>query len=592
MRMTAGALLFLLSAAAAAANAASLPACDSEAKKYSPCELRFEWNASELAGGKSPFRDELLNVEFRGPDNTTYLMRAFWDGGRVLRVRFTPNQSGTWAYRVTSDMKRLEIREKTFAVADTPSHGFIRVANVRHWWTDDRQPHLWSSAEVPWNELDDASFRNYVDARKQDGFTHLRGIVLDAKGANGPLSSDGQPNFSYFNKLDDRLLYANAQGFVLDLILASESYLASGALDQWEQRNALLRYVISRYAPLNATWQGLERFEDRPGNRALLKDIAAALQKYDSYRHPKSTDARVTSSMLLRDNWENFIVEADANPQLGAVERQFTAAPQIHVIQVSEPDAFRHELWTSTTNGEYPTITYKAAQIAANIQAMKVWVNVMSGVRHWEFEPFFDVDGARAVGLDNVEYLLYAEKPGTVEISFSEKHKYNPRWINPRTGETIDLKDVKQDTYSETTPSAGGDWILQVPRNGRKEGMLKSYKFESVRAPEQEVELNPTKVPFSIVEPSGEQIDATKPIPYQTKIKRANRSTRVMQYMWIGEIVADGEGPRVLALGASGSLRFPPNLIKTRPALLNLRVNAINANGKAYSSEKAFQITQ
>jgi hypothetical protein len=62
--------------------------------------------------------------------------------------------------------------------------------------------------------------------------------------------------------------------------------------------------------------------------------------------------------------------------------------------------------------------------------------------------------------------------------------------------------------------------------------------------------------------------------------------------MWIGEIVADGEGPRVLALGASGSLRFPPNLIKTRPALLNLRVNAINANGKAYSSEKAFQITQ
>lgn len=592
MRMTAGALLLLLSAAAVAANAASLPACDSGAKKYSPCELRFEWNASELPGGKSPFRDELLNVEFRGPDNTTYLMRAFWDGGRAMRVRFTPNQSGTWAYRVTSDIKRLEVREKTFAVADTPSHGFIRVANVRHWWTDDRQPHLWSSAEVPWNELDDATFRSYVDGCKQDGFTHLRGIVLDAKGANGPLSSDGEPDFTYFNKLDDRLLYANDQGFVLDLILASNSYLASGALDQWEQRNALLRYVISRYAPLNATWQGLERFEDRPGNRVLLKEIAAALEKYDSYRHPKSTDARVTSSMLLRDNWENFIVEADANPQLGAVERQFTAAPQIHVIQASEPDAFRRELWTSTTNGEYPTVTYKAAQTAANMQAMKVWINVMSGVRHWEFEPFFDVDGARAVGLDNVEYLLYAEKPGTVEISFAEKHKYNPRWINPRTGETIDLKDVKQDTYSETTPAAGGDWILQVPRNGRKEGMLKSYKFESVPAPEQEVELNPTKVPFSIIDPPGEQIDTTIPVAYQTKIKRANRSTRVMQYMWIGEVVADGEGPRVLALGPSGSFQFPPNLIKTRPALLNLRVNAINANGKAYSAEKAFQITK
>jgi len=213
-------------------------------------------------------------------------------------------------------------------------------------------------------------------------------------------------------------------------------------------------------------------------------------------------------------------------------------------------------------------------------------------VRHWEFEPFFDVDGARAVGLDNVEYLLYAEKPGTVEISFSEKHKYNPRWINPRTGETIDLKDVKQDTYSGTTPEGGGDWILQMPREGRKEGMLKSYKFESVPAPEQEVELKPAAVPFAIAEPSGEEIDSTKPIPYQAKLKRANRATRLMQYMWIGEVVADGEGPRVLAVGASGSFSFPKNLIKTRPALLNLRVNAINANGKAYSSEKTYKISK
>jgi hypothetical protein len=122
--------------------------------------------------------------------------------------------------------------------------------------------------------------------------------------------------------------------------------------------------------------------------------------------------------------------------------------------------------------------------------------------------------------------------------------------------------------------------------------MLKSYKFESVPAPEQEIELNPTKVPFTIVEPSGEQIDATQPIAYETKIKRPSRATRLMQYMWIGEVVADGEGPRVLALGASGSFQFPPKLIKTRPALLNLRVNAINANGKAYSSEKAYQISK
>jgi hypothetical protein len=65
-----------------------------------------------------------------------------------------------------------------------------------------------------------------------------------------------------------------------------------------------------------------------------------------------------------------------------------------------------------------------------------------------------------------------------------------------------------------------------------------------------------------------------------------------MQYMWTGEVVADGEGPRVLAYGASGTFAFPPNLIKKRPAILNIRVNAINANGKAYLFEKAYQISK
>ena len=65
-----------------------------------------------------------------------------------------------------------------------------------------------------------------------------------------------------------------------------------------------------------------------------------------------------------------------------------------------------------------------------------------------------------------------------------------------------------------------------------------------------------------------------------------------MQYMWIGEVVAEGEGPRVLALGASGDFKSPAKLIKKYPALLNLRLNAINANGKAYSLEGAYQITK
>jgi hypothetical protein len=593
MRSLAIAILAPLALAAVSGRAASLPSCDAGAAKYRPCELRFEWNQGELPSGKSPFRDELLNVAFRGPDATTYLIQAFWDGGRALRVRFTPNQAGTWTYRITSVLKRFDNRQSIFAVSDDSAPGFISVANVRHWWTDNKQPHLWMSAEVPWLDLDDAAFRKWVDARKSDGFTHIRGVLLTEHSHSGkPLSPNSEPDMAYFSALDDRLLYANGLGLTLDLILADSSFLNIGDLNTWQQREPLIRYLVARYGALNVCWQGIEHFEDQPQARSLLQQIGSLLGKYDSFRHPRSTDARMTSSMLLRDGWENYIVEASANPQLGDVDRQITAAPQIHVIQGIEPDAFRHELWVATTNGEYPTMRFEASQNAANIQAMRLWSKIMSNVRHWEFEPFFDVDGARCAGLDNVEYLLYAQQPGTVEISFPEKHKYDAHWINPASGETIELKDVKQDAFSEPTPSGTGGWLLQLERTGKKESMLKSYRFESVSAPIQEIELDPTKVPFEIVEPPGDEIEVGKPATYGIKITRANRATRSMEYLWAGEIVAEGEGPRVLALGASGSFELPAQLMKTRSAMLNLHVAAINANGKAYSVSKVYQISR
>jgi hypothetical protein len=298
----------------------------------------------------------------------------------------------------------------------------------------------------------------------------------------------------------------------------------------------------------------------------------------------------MSSSVLMRDGWANFIIESSPNPQLAAVERQFTAAPQIHVIQSVEPDALRRELWNSTANGEYPTVRYEAIRNPSNLEAIKIWIKVMLDVRHWEFEPYFEVDGSRAVGLDNVEYLLYAEHPGTLEISFTEKHKYNPQWINPRTGDTIALKDVKQDTYTQPTPGSGGDWIFQVPRDGRKEGMLKSYKFESVPAPVQEVELNPSKIPFEIVQPVGDKLDVAHPAGFQVRVTKPNRATRLMQYVWYGEVVAGGEGARVLGIGPTGQFTIPSYLVQSRPALLNVRLNAINANGKAYSLEKVYPI--
>lgn len=570
---------------------AVLASCSQGARAFSPCELTFDWRGGELPQSTSPYKDEILNVEFRSPQHITYLIRPFWNGGHTLRVRFTPTLPGTWTYHVSGSIKRYENQEASFSVAESGSPGFVDVANLRHWWTTNKQPHLWLAAATPFLEIDQATFETWLDARKHDGFTHVRGPLLTLHASAKPISGDFRPNFAYFDALDDRLLAIDRRGLTADLILADESFLRSGLLGNWQQRDSLMRYLVARYGSLNVTWQGIEHFEDTAGSRALLKDLGSFLQKYDAYHHPRSTDARVTSSPLLADGWMNYLIEASPHPALGAVEHQFTQMPEIHVITAADPDTFRHELWTSTTNGEYPSVSYESLRNEAKVKAVQTWFKVISDTRHWELEPYFDVDGARAVGLEEVEYLAYAQSPGIVEITLP-KHKYNPVWINPISGEEIPLKNYKGQVFSRQTPDSSHDWVLQVPREGHKAAMLRSYYFESQAPPVQEVESDSSKVPFEIADPNGEAINTRLPTPFRVKVTRSNRASRSMQFVWWGEVVPGDQGARVLGVGSFGNFTVPPELFKPGAETLNLRLQGINANGKAYELDKVYRLTE
>ncbi|HEY3936380.1 MAG TPA: DUF4038 domain-containing protein [Bryobacteraceae bacterium] len=583
------ALTCLTALTALSGEGASLPSCSEGARNYLPCELAFPYQPSELPPSSSPYRNELLNVEFRSPNHVTYLMREFAGADRTLRVRFTPIEAGTWTYKVTSSIARYDNQEHTFNVAESDASGMVNVANLRHWRSSNKKPHLWLSAAAPFLQIDPANFETWLDARKHDGFTHIRGTLLTLTAADKPLTADAEPNPSYFAALDDRILPAAQKGFTVDLLLAGDAFVHSGALNNREQLDPLFRYLVARYGGLNVTWQGIEHFEDVPGSRSLLKDFGALLQKYDGFQHPRSTDARVSSSPLLPDGWMNYLIEASPDPQFAAVEHQFTQQPEIHVINATDPDSFRHELWNAATNGEYPSVSYESLRNEANVKAIQTWARVLADTRHWELEPYFDVDGARAIGLDEVEYLAYAQSPGIVEINLP-KHKYNPDWVNPISGEEIPLKDYRGEVFSRPTPDNAHDWVLEVPREGHKESMLRYYYFESQDPPVQEVETDPAKAPFELVDPPGDAVSTRIPTPFKVKITRANRASRSMQYVWWGEVVAGGAGPRVLALGANGTFTLPAELANPGSDL-NLRVLAINAFGKAYELDKVYRLT-
>src|ERR1700682_3303520 len=103
---------------------------------WSPCDLVFD-----LESGENAAQIE-LRAEFRSPRHRTYLMYAFREGDRRLIIRFSPTEAGDWDYRLTSSLARLEGKEGRFNSSPSDSPGFVRVANVHHFATEDNKAHL------------------------------------------------------------------------------------------------------------------------------------------------------------------------------------------------------------------------------------------------------------------------------------------------------------------------------------------------------------------------------------------------------------------------------------------------------------------
>ena len=404
---------------------------------YTPCEIAFELPAQTA----NPYATAELKIEFRSPRFRTLAIPGFWDGGKRMIVRFSPTEGGDWQYHVTSNIPDWNDKEGAFTAAASDAPGFIRTAEVHHWaYTERNLPHLWMGANEPrLASLDDAAFHAMADARAAQKFNHVRTVIM----GEGAYSSADAPNAAWFNRLDERIRYLNEKGIVADLVLAPRPSFLTGLFPTWEQRRRFVRYLAARYAPMNVTWQGVQEFESDRDSRALLKEIGGVLKEADPYEHPRTSGARVTSAPLLDDGWMNFVAYGPgAGDSVGAVEHQLYPVPFINADmgRDDDPAAFRRRLWNATIDGQYPTYSGGAQDPnSPGAKAMTAWFDFFSGTRHWEMEPYFDVDGARALALEDTDYVAYVEKPGPVEL-IVEKHAYEVLWMNPADGETTKQK--------------------------------------------------------------------------------------------------------------------------------------------------------
>jgi hypothetical protein len=536
---------------------------------FSVCEITFP--------GASPTAD--LKGEFRSPSHKTYLIPAFWNGSQTV-LRVSPTEAGQWDFRISDG------KEGQFTATASEAPGFIEAANVHHFrYSGSSNAHLWMGDTVPM--LDRPAFEQFVNARARERFNHLRVSIVASilAGAGAPGAVFGRDE-AHWRDLDERLSYMNRKGITADLVIAPDGEALTKLFPERQAREKFIRYLVTRYGAMNITWQGLENFESYPQGRELMKEIGGYLTSMDPYHHLVSTGCLITSSPLFDDGWMGYLTYRSADGVVPAIEHQIYKAPG--VVDFRSTDKFRQRLWNATMTGAYPE---SAAPDEEAARQMKVWFDVMAGTRHWELEPYFDVEGGKALALEGVEYIVYVETPGAVSVTVA-KRSYDVEWINPLNGEVVGMKNLKQETFTGEPPDRSHDWVLHISREGEKKSMAKSYRFESRDVLMQEVELNPAKIPFEIAQPATDSISLASPGGYAVKLKKETRATKTMLYMWTGEVTADGQSFRVMGVGEKGALQIPPNIVQRLPALLHLRVTAMNAYGKVFVSDRNVQLTK
>lgn len=309
------------------------------------------WRAVEIVLTSSktytnPFQDVDVTATFRGAGGVTIVRPAFWDGGRIWKIRFAPPEAGLWTMTtIATDPRNQGLHGVTRTVQCEPytgnleifKHGFLKVSgNGRYFTYSDGTPFFYLG-DTHWilsHERFDRSnapgvasqFKYTVDKRVRQGFTviqseagfqavsagiriHQEAIPDEEADANlkHGFTSPNLPGFANLDRkfkyiADQGLVHANAEicwvGDPADFPIFTEAYMAR-----------LAKYWVARYGAYPVIWtiaQEIDKnYYGRYDSRTINKWFAAAQSIVDSdaYHQPVMPHMENTDSTTAANSW-------------------------------------------------------------------------------------------------------------------------------------------------------------------------------------------------------------------------------------------------------------------------------------------------
>ena len=321
-------------------------------REWSTVELEFSGPQSQLAGGgPNPFLIDLA-VEFLGPEEQSYLVPGFYAGdghggqdGGTWRVRFTPDQSGSWRYRTESDAALLDGISGDFEVHPAPACPPYLPGDLPDFQCLGRLIHRGGS----YLSFPDGSFwlkggvddpEDFLAVGQNAGFPSKEAAIdfLAEQGINSiyimlnNVGGDGRNVWPWLGENERQAIqqhesfdvlrldawealfrHIQARGIVLHLVLEDDS--------GWTgfDRPLYYREMVARFGHHNGLIWNLSEEYNENYSAAQVMEFAAMLSELDSYGHPIAVHHAGSTRA-----WEPFL----SDPHISVTSFQTGRQPQ------------------------------------------------------------------------------------------------------------------------------------------------------------------------------------------------------------------------------------------------------------------------
>jgi len=254
----------------------------------------------------NPFVDVQVSADFsNGAIKKT--ISGFYDGNGIYKIRFMPQETGSWTYVTTSNLKSLRNKKGKFeCISNTANnHGPVVVKDTFNFAYSDSKPYYpFGTTCYAWVHQGDSLAKQTLQTLSHGYFNKMRMCIFPKDydwNKNEPLlyPFEGKPltawdytrfNPAYFQNIERRIAQLDSLGIEADLIVFHP-------YDRWGFRKMdrktddfYINYIVARFAAYKNVWWSMANEYDFMTEKKM-EDWDHFIQLFaekDPYNHLRS----------------------------------------------------------------------------------------------------------------------------------------------------------------------------------------------------------------------------------------------------------------------------------------------------------------